>query len=415
MGGGASVDDAANSVKGAGDAATTAVAGGEGAGASSSNMRNVPSFMSFSKKDVMSNKHHNQDSVVSFYSEEDGDRADIVSELKGDRAVEQLKRASIADVQAHLAMVAELAAKNPENKNMLRRKGAPKVLVRVAKEKLATQPLVAVDCFQALMVVVDDDPDMDETLGDLGVLELVVEALTSHGDKEGVVELSLRLVRKITTNSEANVERFSNLGGNQIVVNAVKDSVRTGIAIEALNIICNIGRELKNSQKMSQVGVEAAVLLTIQSHPKNPGTLVAACKAIVSLANDPASRKRMGDIGICKTLVDSQATLASNPEVVGACMRACINLCHDEMNRTLFGEAGMCASIVVAIQTYPKEFNVVNFSLMAACNISTVAAYKADFKELGMVALCDAGFEVGEKGAAKVNEVAAKLKKLLTT
>jgi hypothetical protein len=370
--------------------------------------------MSFAKKDVETNKYHNKDSVVSFYnSEDEGDGADIVSELKGDRAVEHLKRASITDVQGHLAMVAELAAKNPENKEMLRRKGAPKVLVRVAKEKLETQPLVAVDCFQALMVVVDDDPDLDQTLGDLGVLEMVIDALKLHGDKEGVVELSLRLVSKITASNGANVERFGNLGGNEIVVNAVKNSKRTGIAIEALHIISNMGRELKNSQKMSQVGVEEAVLLTIKMHQQNAGTLIAACKAIVSLANDPASRRRMGDIGVCKTLVDSLTALAADPEAVAACMRACINLCHDEVNRTSFGEAGMCASIVTAIQTYPKDFRVVNFSLMAACNISTIPAYKAVFNELGIVALCDSGLDVGAEGSTKLSDVIAKLKKML--
>lgn len=329
-----------------------------------------------------------KDSVYSFYSDDEGEAvADIVSEAKGDRAIEALKRASIIDVQAHLAMVAELASKNPENKAMFRKRGTPKVLVKVAKNKMEASPLVAVDCFQALMLVVEDDPDVEETLGQLGVLEIIADALRIHAQNEAVVELSLRLLRRMTLSTDTqNIAEFGQLEGNELVVKAMGGGARMGIAIEALHCIGNLGTHHVNAAVFGQCGATEEISRLMETHGGDVGFVVAASNAICVLCNnDNHCLQKMGTSGISKALATAMLGQPYSPDVADACLRAVISLAKNEANRAVLGEGGVCSAIASALEIFPTVDVTVNLCCQAAIQLCTVAANKSHFTNLGIL------------------------------
>ena len=190
-------------------------------------------------------------------SKEDDDEvetADVVSELKGDRALEALKitESSVEDILQQIGIIIEIASKNRENKAMLRKRMAAGILLKVAKQH--SSHLIIINCIKALNLVMDGSHVSKETedlMGSSGIIEIMMDLFQNAPQNEDVIEHCCRLVRSITNVSENNSIRLGSLGCNELIIGALKNHpAHEIINTEGWNCLTNLCRnEEGNSTK----------------------------------------------------------------------------------------------------------------------------------------------------------------------
>lgn len=157
-------------------------------------------------------------------SDDDEDaEVDIVSEMKGDRALEALKADASTqdDIKISLKTIEEIAQKSKVNKHMLRKRNCAPILIKVAREQFTAQPMVAVECFRVLLLVTAGDNSVEEGLASLGVLETTVDILNMYTADAALGELCFRFLRRMTATSVGNVARLGELQCVDLVLTAL--------------------------------------------------------------------------------------------------------------------------------------------------------------------------------------------------
>ena len=195
--------------------------------------------------------------------------ADIVSEMKGDRALEALKLIESSGEEAlqQIGIIIEIASKNKENKAMFRKRMAVEVLLKVARNHQQSSPLTAINCIKALNLVMDGcliSTDTENLMGSSGIIEIAMDLFQKTPHNDAVIEQCCRLVRSLTNVGVNNLIRLGSLGCNQIIIETLKiHRVHETINIEGWNCLTNLCRNADNCLQMADaIGTVVIVILS---------------------------------------------------------------------------------------------------------------------------------------------------------
>jgi hypothetical protein len=317
------------------------------------------------------------------------EEADIVSEMKGDRALEALKIADTPEgIKGPLLAIMEIATKNRVNKAMFRKRKAPEVLIKVARERYEATPMVAADCFRALVLVIEGDAKFEDNLGTLGVLEIAVDILQKHATEPDLVELCCCFIRRATSVSVSNAERLGVLECNELIVHVTTAhlSVPT-LVTEALHTLTNLCKYAANNTALGECGAAELVVKAMETHPTETPVITAGGRAIVNLAANTVNNYKLGQAGACQVIAAALRDLSSSAEVADVCVRAVINLSSDSLNRKLLGESGGCEALVEVIRKYPTNNTILYGGCQACSNLSNVVTNRDKLSTLGLKAV----------------------------
>lgn len=314
------------------------------------------------------------------------EEADILSEMKGDRALEALKFADTPDgIIVHLLTIQEIASKNRENKAMFRKRKAPEVLIKVARERYEATPMVAADCFRALVLVIEGDSKFEDTLGMLGVLEIAVDILHKHTTDPDLVELCCCFIRRTTSVSVSNAERLGALKCNELILQVVAAHMSISTLVtEGLHTLTNLCKCTTNNTLLGECGAADLIVQALETHPNNSQVVTAGCRAIITLAANTVNNYKLGQAGACKVIAKSMQNLTSSVEATDVCVRAVINLSSDSLNRKLMGDHGACEALVEVIKKYRTHNTLLCGGCQACANLCNVATNKDKFLSLGL-------------------------------
>jgi hypothetical protein len=314
------------------------------------------------------------------------EEADIVSEMKGDRALEALKIADTPEgIKGPLLAIMEIATKNRVNKAMFRKRKAPEVLIKVARERYEATPMVAADCFRALVLVIEGDAKFEDNLGTLGVLEIAVDILQKHATEPDLVELCCCFIRRATSVSVSNAERLGALKCNELIVQVTTAhlSVPT-LVTEALHTLTNLCKHAPNNTTLGECGAAELVVKAMDMHSTKSQVITAGGRAIVNMAANTVNNFKLGQAGACKVIVVALRNLMSNAEAADVCVRAVINLSSDSLNRKLLGESGGCEALIEVLKKYPTNNTILYGGCQACANLCNVLTNRDKLLSLGL-------------------------------
>lgn len=228
-----------------------------------------------------------------------------------------------------------------------------------------------------------------QRLGGNGACELVAKALTTHiGVSETVAKLALA-VDVLSTNSEVNKAKFTDLKVVEQLLAALTKHEKDGAMVaDVLRALINLSSVEAIKHRMFSEATFRIFNKLMRMHEKNETVATSSCQMIYTACTTDENRVLMGVVRACETTV---AVLArhgeKNSHIAEWGCKAIVGLSLSDANKERFHNPESCAALVKVLQNHNGNPVVAEWCTAA---IVSIAVFPQNRVKLGSSGACQA-------------------------